>query len=101
MRDFLIYLGISVILILATGLVSQTFAIQDSKQPADIEFEKLDAIEAMAIANEWKWSQKNVKSYVTAREVVFELSDGTKKEILLPEERMLVAVAPYIRQTHK
>ena len=101
MRDFFIYLGISVILILATGLASQTFAIQDSKQPADIEFEKLDAIEAMAIANEWKWSQKNVKSYVTAREVVFELSDGTKKEILLPEERMLVAVAPYIRQTHK
>ena len=101
MRDFFIYLGISVILIFTTNIASQAFAIQDAKQPADIDFEKLDAIEAMAIANEWKWSQKDVKSYITAREVVFEFSDGTKKEILLPEERMLVAVAPYIRQTHK
>ena len=101
MRDFFTYLGISVILIFATNLASQAFDNQDSKQPADIDFEKLDAIEAMAIANEWKWSQKDVKSYVTARKVVFEFSDGTKKEILLPEERMLVAVAPYMRRTHK
>lgn len=101
MRDFLISIGINVILILATNLASQAFAIQDSKQPADVDFEKLDAMEAMAIANEWKWSQKDVKSYVTSQKVVFEFSDGTKKEILLPEERMLVAVAPYIRRTHK
>ncbi len=101
MRDFLINIGISVILILATNLASQAFAIQNSKQPADVDFEKLDAMEAMAIANEWKWSQKDVKSYVTSQKVVFEFPDGMKKEILLPEERMLVAVAPYIRRTHK
>jgi hypothetical protein len=55
----------------------------------------------MAIANQWKWSQKDVKTSVTAREVVFQFSDGTVKKVPLPQEKMLVAVAPYIRRTHK
>lgn len=101
MRDFVKYWWICVILIFATFLPFQAYSFQDSKKPADIDWEKIDAVEAIAIANEWKWSQKDVKSYVTAREVVFEFSDETKKKILLPEERMLVAVAPYIRRTHK
>jgi hypothetical protein len=61
----------------------------------------VDAMQAMAIANEWKWTQKRIKSYVTTREVVFEFSDGKSKKIPLPEEKMLVAVAPYINRTHK
>jgi len=101
MRNFVKYWGICVILIFATFSPFQAYAIQDSKKPADIDWETIDAVEAIAIANEWKWSQKDVKSSVTAREVVFEFSDGTKKKIPLPEERMLVAVAPYIRRTHK
>ncbi len=60
-----------------------------------------DAVEAMAIANEWKWSRKEIKSHVTAREVVFEFPDGKVKRVALPENRMVVAVAPYIAQTHK
>lgn len=101
MRKFIKYWGVSVILIFATFLPFQAYAFQNSKKPADIDWEAIDVVEAIAIANEWKWSQKDVKSYITAREVVFEFSDGTKKKILLPEERMLVAVAPFIRQTHK
>jgi hypothetical protein len=101
MRNFVKYWGICAILIFATFLPFQAYSSQERKKPTDIDWETIDAVEAIAIANEWKWSQKDVKSYVTAREVVFEFSDGTKKEILLPEERMLVAVAPYIRQTHK
>jgi len=61
----------------------------------------VDAIQAMEIANGWKWTQKEVKSYVTAREVVFEFYNGRSKKIPLPEEKMLVAVAPYINTTHK
>ena len=60
-----------------------------------------DALEAMAIANEWKWSQKDIKSYVNSREVVFEIAKGKVKKIPLPDERMLVAVAPYINRTHR
>jgi hypothetical protein len=95
------YLILCAILMLGAGLTLQAYAFQDSIKPADVDWETIDAVEAIAIANEWKWSQKDVKSSVTAREVVFEFADGTKQMIPLPEERMLVAVAPYIRKTHK
>ena len=95
------YLIIGLILILATIPALQADAAQDSKKPADIDFENIDAVEAMAIANAWKWSRKDIKSSVTAREVVFKFSDGKQQRIALPQEKMLVAVAPYIRRTHK
>jgi hypothetical protein len=60
-----------------------------------------DAVQAMAIANQWKWSRSGIKSYVTPREVVFEFPDGKVKRVALPETSMLVAVAPYIMQTHE
>ena len=70
-------------------------------QENEAVLEDVDAIEAMEIANEWKWTQSKIKSYVTTREVVFEFSDGRSKKIPLPKENMLVAVAPYISRTHK
>jgi len=95
------YLIICLILVMAAGVTFQADGAQDSNKPGDIDFEKIDAVEAMAIANAWKWSRKDIKSSVTAREVVFKFSDGKQKKIPLPEEKMLVAVAPYIRRTHK
>ena len=95
------YFILCLILILAASSVFQADAFQDSKKPNDTDFEKIDAIEAMAIANAWKWSRKDVKTFVTAREVVFKFSDGKQKKVPLPQEKMLVAVAPYIRRTHK
>lgn len=62
--------------------------------------DKADAVQAMATANEWRWSQKDIKSYVNSQEVVFKFSDGRTKKIPLPRDKMVVAVAPYIRQTH-
>ena len=35
------------------------------------------------------------------REVVFEFPKGRVKKIPLPEEKMLVAVAPYVNKTHR
>jgi hypothetical protein len=95
------YFILCLILILTTSSAFQVNAFQDSKNPAETDFEKIDATEAVAIANAWKWSRKDVKSFVTAREVVFQFSDGKQKKIALPQEKMLVAVAPYIRRTHK
>ena len=95
------YFVLSLILILASISASQADTTQDSKKPADIDFEKIDAVEALAIANAWKWSRKDIKSSVTAREVVFQFADGKQKKIPLPQEKMLVAVAPYLRKTHK
>ena len=95
------YLIVCLMLAFAIFPAFEADAFQDDKKPADIDWEKIDAVEAMAIANAWKWSRKDVKSSVTAREVVFKFSDGTEQNIPLPEEKMLVAVAPYIRQTHQ
>jgi len=95
------YFMLGLILIFATISAFQTHASQDSKKSAETDLEKIDAVEAMAIANEWKWSRKDVKSSVTAREVVFQFSDGKVKRIPLPQEKMLVAVAPYVRKTHQ
>ena len=61
----------------------------------------VDAVQAIAIANEWNYSKKGITSYVTPREVVFKSSnDKVIKKIPLPEDKMLVAVAPYINRTH-
>jgi len=95
------YFLFGLILIFTALSAFQAHASQDSKKPAETDLEKMDAVEAMAIANEWKWSRKDVKSSVTAREVVFKFSDGTVKKIPLPQEKMLVAVAPYVRNTHQ
>ena len=95
------YFVLGLILIFATISAFQADAFQGSKKSGDIDFETIDAVEAMAIANAWKWSRKDVKSSVTAREVVFQFSDGKQKKIPLPQEKMLVAVAPYVRKTHK
>ncbi len=61
----------------------------------------VDAVQAMAIANDWNWSKKEIKSFVTTREVVFKFSKEKEKRIPLPNDKMLIAVAPYINQTHK
>jgi hypothetical protein len=75
------------------------FLVDENSPKARLK--NVDAIKAMAIANEWKWSKKDIKSYVNSREVVFEIAKGKVKKIPLPEERMLVAVAPYINRTHR
>jgi len=95
------YFVFGLILIFTALSAFQADASQDSQKAAETDLEKIDAVEAMAIANEWKWSRKDVKSSVTAREVVFQFSDGKVKRIPLPQEKMLVAVAPYVRNTHQ
>ena len=72
----------------------------DPNSPEGI-LQNVDARKAIAIANEWKWSKKDIKSHVTSREVVFELSENKVKKIRLPDDEMMVAVAPYINQTHQ
>jgi len=95
------YFALCLIIVLGTSLTSQVYAFQDKEKSTDINLEKIDAVEAMAVANAWKWSRKDVKSSVTVHEVIFKFSDGNVKKIPLPEDKMLVAVAPYIRRTHR
>lgn len=72
----------------------------DKNSPEAI-LKNVSAVQAVALANEWNWTKGEIKSYVTPREVVFELSDEKVEKIPLPDDKMLVAVAPYINQTHR
>ena len=76
------------------------YAFAGSDMPNEDSLKNLDALEAIKIANRWKWTHKEIKSYVTSREVVFKFPNGKVYEIPLPEEKMMVAVAPYIKNTH-
>ncbi len=62
--------------------------------------ENIDAMQAVKIANEWKWTKKDVKTSIDSREVTFEFPDGKIKRIALPEDKMYIAIAPYIKKTH-
>ncbi len=67
--------------------------------------EDIDAVQAMALANQWKWTQNSITTHVTPKEVVFEFPsntspNGTIKKIALPEDKMVVAIAPYLTYTH-
>jgi len=89
---------LSFILFLA---ISWLFPSCSNENPDAARLNNIDAVQAMAIANEWNYSKKEITSYVTPREVVFKSSDDKViKKIPLPEDKMLVAVAPYINRTH-
>jgi heme/copper-type cytochrome/quinol oxidase subunit 2 len=92
---------LTIITFIGIIFLNPAYALQGDKKSVEATLNNIDATQAMAIANQWKWSKKNVKTYVTPREVVFKFSHGTVKRIPLPEEKMVVAIAPYIKRTHK
>ena len=64
------------------------------------ELETVNAHEAVALANKLRWTHKYIKVFVDSQEIVFKFPDGQVKKIPMPEDKMLVAVAPYIKNTH-
>ena len=60
----------------------------------------LDARAALALANTWKTTEKGVTSFVDTKKISFEFADGTKATVPLPDPKMVVAIAPYINNTH-
>ncbi len=87
-------------LLIGVTLLFQACTSQNEGESPKAALTNLDAMQAMALANEWKWSHKDIKSYVTPREIVFQFSDKTKHSVPLLEDKMVVAIAPYEKQTH-
>ena len=92
---------LSIILFLGIGSLNPANAQQGDKQSAEAALNNIDAIQAMAIANQWKWTKRKIKSHVTPREVIFKFPNGRVKTIPIPKDKMVVAVAPYISRTHR
>ena len=90
-----------IVLFLWLSSVFPIYAQQGGENSVEAVLENIDAAQALAIANQWKWSNREIKSYVTPREVVFKFSNGKVVKIALPEDKIMVAVAPYINRTHK
>ena len=57
--------------------------------------------QAMSLANQWRLKNIDVVSFVTPDAVHFIFKDGTKINIPLPDDQMIVSIAPYIQNTHR
>jgi len=77
-----------------------TIAVQDKIKLPEAELKDVDAKTALKIANQWRWTRKEIKSYINTKEVVFKFPNGNIAKIPLPEKEIMVAVAPYIKNTH-
>ncbi len=76
---------------------------QDSQPaPSPEALSRLSPEAAMATANSWGMQAEanKVTSYVTSREIRFEFPGGRKTAVALPQNRMVVAIAPYMAKTH-
>lgn len=81
---------------------SASFAQADASIPSPEMLSGLTVEKAMAVANTWGAASPGtgVNSFVTPQKIQFEFPDGTKTVFDLPQDRMVVAIAPYIRSTH-
>jgi hypothetical protein len=95
------YLILGSMILLGISLLLPVHRLQGAEQSDLAALDNIDAMQAMAIANQWKWTKKEVTSYVNPRGVIFVFPDRKVKGIPLPADKMLVAVAPYIKRTHK
>lgn len=65
--------------------------------------EKLTGIDgktAVAIANKWHGDKIDVVTFVTPEKVNFKFKDGQMISVPLPDDVMMVSIAPYINKTH-
>ena len=68
--------------------------------PSASMVEGLDAREALALANKWGTKEKGVTSFVDTKNISFEFENGDKTSVPLPDQKMVVAIAPYLTYTH-
>ena len=60
----------------------------------------IDGEKAVAIANKWQRDKIDVVTFVTSDNVNFKFKDGQVISIPLPDDTMMVSIAPYINKTH-
>jgi hypothetical protein len=87
-----------VCLVLVLALAPVVLAAGPTPAPSPAALEGIDAFTAMDLANAWKGLP--VTSFVTPLAVHFAFPDGRDVAIGLPDDVMLVSVAPYVVHTH-
>ncbi|MDI6742885.1 MAG: CueP family metal-binding protein [Smithella sp.] len=61
----------------------------------------IDGKRAVAIANKWRMDKIDVVTFVTPEKVTFKFKDGQMISVPLPDDVMMVSIAPYIDKTHE
>jgi hypothetical protein len=84
-----------------TVFLMNTPAFSKSESALIDQLDGLNAHQALALANQWYWEKQPVSTHITSKEIVFQFEDGKIKIIPLPADEMMVAVAPFINNTHK
>ena len=102
--------GIAVLAVVALALSSCGGASDRDRGPTDslhvaadsepevADVRGIDPRDAMELANEWKGN--SVTSYVTTEAVEFEFANGRAARVELPDDELVVAIAPYVEETH-
>jgi hypothetical protein len=93
------------ILLIALGAGGLPLRGQDDSVPPDAPpdapspraLESIDARQAMALANAWG---ARVQSSVTTEGVSFTFPDGFRRLVPMPDDQVVLAVAPYQNKTH-
>lgn len=65
------------------------------------ELKGMDGKQAMELANKWRQKNIDITTFVTPDAVNFKFKDGKTIGVPLPDDQMVVSVAPYINTTHK
>jgi hypothetical protein len=90
-----------IIFLFSVGFQFPTMANQGFDKSTETALKGVDAKTALKIANQWRWSRGDIKSYINTREVVVKFPNGKTTKILLPENEVMIAVAPYLNKTHE
>ncbi|MFI5369379.1 MAG: CueP family metal-binding protein, partial [Spirochaetia bacterium] len=78
------------------------FADTVGEKPSPERLVGLTAEATMGLANSWgmKSDENKVTIWTSSRAFNFQFADGAKSVIAMPDDRMVVSIAPYIMKTH-
>jgi hypothetical protein len=65
------------------------------------ELKGIDGKQAMELANKWRQKNLDITSFVTPDAVTFKFKDGKIISVPMPDDQMVVSIAPYINKTHE
>jgi hypothetical protein len=100
MKNITVKIIAMVIILSVLSLSSSVYSSDNNKQLKD-DLNGVDGKAAMAIANKWRMKKIDVVTFVTPDTVNFKFKDGAAISIPLPNDEMLVSIAPYMIKTHK
>lgn len=94
-------LFLSILMVFTLSLTSPFNSANASNNLASpSSLEGLDVRSALKLANQWKLTNPEVTSFITPRHLQFKFRNGQEVNFSLPEDQMVIAIAPYITYTH-